>query len=456
MIPVSRRRERQPPEGTAIVQPWQEILANASLGPLTIEGAIPRELMLEGPAWAGNGSTRGLYVSLNQGVTCASTNSSVALMAIFVATSGTAGTLAGLGVSTNSLGGYFHLYRNANGTLALSIDDAANTSASVSTTSESFNDGRIHCAVGWLSTGAAGARTQRLYVDGRLVASGSSAGFNTTTYNRASIGLLRRISSSGYTPDKVMAAAFARYGVTDEDCRLLSARRWSGLYQARRGMVPAAMPAGGITIACGVGAAVAAGQAAGIVLPTPIAGNVGSASAQGHAVAIEPHTVIAAGVGSGAADGLAADISTTTTIAAGQALAAGTGHQATITIGSGTTIPCGAGAGVAAGLPAAVAAGTSISCSTGTGSAAGQPVGIAPHLVIAGGVAQATADGMQTGIVLRLSVACTTGEAAAAGLPASVAMGADVPTFALPRYTLAAKPRRLELRARARRLEIGR
>ena len=335
-------------------------------------------------------------------------------------------------------------------------DDAGNFPASLpDSNGTAFESGRLHMlalrvpVIGGSNTGQATA-----FIDGIEDVTSSAYTVSTLTVDRVGIGCLYRASAgSFFAGDSVVGFFWAR-ALSDAEILSVTRNPWQLLSRARIWAPVSA--AAGQTISCGVGSAAAAGHPAAIAVHTAITCNVGSASAQGHAVAIEPHTVIAAGVGSGAAAGLAADISTTTTIAAGQAPAAGAGHQATITIGSGTTIPCGAGAGVAAGLPAAVSAGTGIGCSTGMGSAAGQPVGIAPHLVIAGGVAQATADGMQAGIVLRLSVACTTGEATAAGLPASIAIGADVPTTALPRYTLAAKPRRLELRARARRLEIGR
>ena len=237
---------RQPPDGTPLNGPWREISYRVQHGAVTVEGSISREPTIDGMAYAGNGSTKGLYVSLLQGVTCSASNGSVAIATIFLGSTATSGVLAALGVSANSLGGYMYIARNTGGALTLGIDDAANSSGLLTTTTATYNDRNINCAVGLLTTDASGVRFQSLFVNGVLVASGSTAGFGATTYDRASVGLLRRQASSGYASDKVLAAAFARQGASEEECRDLSARSWSALYKPRMAWVPRALPATGV------------------------------------------------------------------------------------------------------------------------------------------------------------------------------------------------------------------
>lgn len=236
---------RQPPDGTPMQWPWREISNRAQHGGITVLGSIGREPTVEGLAYTGNGSTKGLYISLVQGVTCASSGGSIAIMAIFLGSTATSGMLVSLGVSANSLGGYFYIARNTGGTLSLGIDDAANASGLISTTSTTYNEKQINCAVGLLTTDGAGARSQKLFVNGKLEASGVTAGFNLTTYDRAGVGVLRRQSTSGFASDKILTAAFSRNPLGEQACMELSAMRWSKLFPPRLNWRAMAEPATG-------------------------------------------------------------------------------------------------------------------------------------------------------------------------------------------------------------------
>lgn len=195
------------------------------------------------------------------------------------------------------------------------------------------------------------------------------------------------------------------------------------LFKPLRVWVPVSAAAGGsTTINAGVGAAVAAGHPASVVLTTSIAAGVGAGVAAGHPALLALHTSIAAGVASAAAAGHPAQLALHTTVAAGVGAAVAAGHPATINVQTGTTINAGVGAAVAAGHPATIQVyeTTTINAGVGAATAAGHQATVAAHTVVAAGVGAASAAGHPAALALHTTVQAGMGAAVAAGHPASI------------------------------------
>jgi hypothetical protein len=80
-----------------------------------------------------------------------------------------------------------------------------------------YNDGRDHTAVGTLVNGGA----QNLYVDGVLVATASAPSLSGTTFNRTSIGALRRVTTGAFGASSVDCALVYNRALTQAEALAL-------------------------------------------------------------------------------------------------------------------------------------------------------------------------------------------------------------------------------------------
>lgn len=135
--------------------------------------------------------------------------------------------------------------------------------------------------------------------------------------------------------------------------------------------------AGGTTIACTVGNAVAAGTAATINAAFNLACTPANAVANGIVSAVNQATVIACNVGAAVADGVAAQVNQAVNLTCVVGNAAAAGVTADITIAGGAiAIDCTPGAAVAAGVAANINQAINLQCATGNAVADGVPATI--------------------------------------------------------------------------------
>lgn len=241
LIQFSQRRDKGL-EASARLKPGIESFDKPSaLGSYTFEAGIYRKSVTGAgvAGWEGNGVNAIAYRPTRQTIVGSggANSDSLAIGAMFSATTTGDGTLVSLGVSTNVTGGYFQIGFLA-GAINVSADDAANTSSSRYSSTRSYIDGRIHCAIAVIQSHPAGQRL-RLYVDGVFAAGGFISGWNATTYNRFCVCGLRRSASGGFARvGQQVHGAFAFKPKADLDVAALSALGWEAFYAPRRIWVP--------------------------------------------------------------------------------------------------------------------------------------------------------------------------------------------------------------------------
>lgn len=234
--PIHRTFGRQPPYDVPPPFPWVPFDVRHQPSTLVIEGSASRGPGAHGLiGWRGNGSNAGAYKTISIAKTGHTAVDSLAIACMFRSTAST-GFFVSLGVSGNSTGGYFFIQPNSSlsGYLMVGIDDAANISAQQHTSTRNYQDGKLHCAVGYSRTDGANHYV-RLFVDGEYIAGGFSSGFNATTFDRFAVNMLRRAASAGHAGAGAMtyAAMYAK-GLTEFEAQRASATGLWALQRRRR------------------------------------------------------------------------------------------------------------------------------------------------------------------------------------------------------------------------------